>query len=115
MDLNKLKEKICDREYCQDLLAHIVQYGVLLGVIYAGWVLSKWTYLWFEPDWETIFDYMNVKLPSVIIGIIALSLGAWIYDLMTPGDFQKKISSDSLSSAIFMAAFVLALGLILAR
>jgi len=108
-------EKICNYTSWQDVLAVIVQILVTIGVVYTLWVLGSWMYLRWEPDYETVFAYLNVKLPSAIVSIVFLCLGAWVYDILSPGDFQKKIASDPLSSAIFMGLFVLGLALILAR
>jgi len=108
-------EKICSYTSWQDILAVIVQILLTFGLIYALWVMGSWLWLWWTPDWETVFDYLNVKLPSAIVGIVFLCIGTWVYDILSPGDFQKRIASDSMSSAFFMGSCVLGLALILSK
>ncbi|MFC1835871.1 DUF350 domain-containing protein [Thermodesulfobacteriota bacterium] len=84
---------------------------ILLGAVtYKGYL---WACTWWEPDYSAMSDYLSVKSPSVIVGVLALCLVLWIFDFLTPGSWMRKASETPLSSAIVLAALAIALGIIL--
>jgi hypothetical protein len=82
-------------------------------------ILAIYTWNWMQGWWvinvEDINAYLNVKIPSSIVGCVAIPVLVWGFDLITPGSHIRKSSEDPVASAILLGSLAIALGIMLSK
>ena len=110
-----LLRNISEYSLIDTVVSRILEACIIAVMLYYLYDLCVWILTWWHPNYAGIEDYLDVKLPQVIIGVINLLAVPWLVDLLTPGSYQRKIHEDPTASAIFMSSVVIGLSFILSR
>jgi hypothetical protein len=105
----------CDKD---DSAREFVQFKQLFWVVGAAAAIlgvSLWiSPFLFDADPESFWRYILLKFPYGVVQAVFLLLMVCIADFIMPRDSLDCIAKDPMSNAIFYAAFVISLALIMA-
>jgi hypothetical protein len=90
--------------------------GVMVCILlYVTYDVISWMHTWWKPDYSTIGDYLNVKLPHLIIGSIGMIMIPWLSDLFTPCSYMREAGKDPKASSNVLCAQIIGMALILMK
>lgn len=96
-----------------NIVSRVLEWVVFAGMVYVIYAAIRWVATWWTPDWRDMGNYLDIKFPGVIIGLLVIPV-LWFFDLITPGSFLRRTSESAMASAILLAAFVLGFFILMA-
>jgi hypothetical protein len=101
----------------QNFMSTLFEVLIFCGVCYVVYLLGVivGSEQWFKLNPDMINDFVSVKGSSIILGGLGLMLLVWLFDILTPGSWLRKIGDNEYTAAGVLIAFIIAMGMIMSR